>query len=144
MSSSEVPTKAPEPVKVSVSVGLTSIIGWLTAIGGAIPIVVKLLEEGQKGLALSGPERWGAILGVIALAITQLGRYVQSAVVTHQAAKAAYATPRPELGQLQPIPIATLQVVPAAAPQNGARQGQPAPAAPQNGARQGQPAPAGP
>lgn len=58
---------------MSVPVGITTIVGWLTAIGGAIPIVVKLLEEGYTGLTLSGPEKWAAILGVVALGITQLG-----------------------------------------------------------------------
>lgn len=80
-------------VSVSVSVGITTIIGWLTAVGGAIPIIVKLLEEGQKGLTLAGPEKWGAILSVVALAITQLGRYFQAAVVAQHAAKASYPAP---------------------------------------------------
>ncbi|MGP0101956.1 MAG: hypothetical protein ACLPUT_10120 [Solirubrobacteraceae bacterium] len=75
-----------QKVNVSVSVGITTIIGWLTAIGGAIPIVVKLLEEGQKGLTLSGPEKWAAILSVVALAVTQLGRYFQAVVATKPAA----------------------------------------------------------
>lgn len=83
------------PVSVSVSVGITTIIGWLTAVGGAIPIVVKLLEEGQKGLTLAGPEKWGAILSVVALGITQLGRYIQAAVVTQHAARAVYPPPTP-------------------------------------------------
>jgi hypothetical protein len=61
-----------------VSIGITSVIGWLTAIGGVIPIVVKLLEEGQAGLKLEGPEKWAAIIAVVSLAITQLGRYLQA------------------------------------------------------------------
>ena len=78
-----------QKVNVSVSVGITTIIGWLTAIGGAIPIVVKLLEEGQKGLTLSGPEKWAAILSVVALGITQLGRYFQAVAAAPSATKAA-------------------------------------------------------
>lgn len=61
-----------------VSVGITSVIGWLTALGGAIPILVKLLEEGAKGLTLAGPEKWAAIIAVVSLGVTQLGRYLQA------------------------------------------------------------------
>lgn len=61
-----------------VSIGITSVIGWLTAVAGMIPIVVKLLEEGQAGLKLEGPEKWAAIFAVVSLAITQLGRYLQA------------------------------------------------------------------
>lgn len=82
-----------EPVRIAVSIGSSSIIGWLTAIAGAIPIIVKLLEEGQKGLTLAGPERWAAILSVVSLGITQLGRYIQAAVVAQHAANARYAAP---------------------------------------------------
>lgn len=86
-------TETDKPVSIKVSRGLTSYIGWLTAIGGAIPIIVKLLEEGQKGLTLAGPERWAAILSVVSLGITQLGRYIQAAVVAQHAAKARFAGP---------------------------------------------------
>lgn len=61
-----------------VTIGISSIIGWLTALAGAIPILVKLLEEGSKGLTLAGPEKWAAIISVVSLAVTQLGRYLQS------------------------------------------------------------------
>jgi hypothetical protein len=67
--------------QISVSVGITTVIGVLTAIGGAIPIVVKLLEEGAKGLTLAGPEKWAAIISVVALGITQLGRYFQAVAI---------------------------------------------------------------
>jgi hypothetical protein len=75
-----------------VSVGITTIIGWLTAIGGAIPIVVKLLEEGQKGLTLAGPEKWAAILAVVSLGITQIGRYLQAHALISAGGAAAAAT----------------------------------------------------
>jgi hypothetical protein len=91
--------------QAKVSVGITTIIGWLTAIGGAIPIVVKLLEEGQKGLTLAGPEKWAAILAVVSLGITQIGRYAQAhaqisaggtaAAAVAGATAAQAATPRP-------------------------------------------------
>jgi hypothetical protein len=61
-----------------VSVGITTIIGYLVAFAGAVPMIVKLLEEGQKGLTLAGPEKWAAILSVVSLAVTQIGRYIQA------------------------------------------------------------------
>ncbi len=61
-----------------VSIGITTIIGWIVAAGGALPILVKLLEEGDKGLTLAGPEKYAAILSIVSLGITQLGRYLQS------------------------------------------------------------------
>ena len=65
-------------MQTNVSVGITTIIGYLVTFGGAIPIIVKLLEEGAKGLTLAGPEKWAAIVSVVSLAITQLGRYLQA------------------------------------------------------------------
>lgn len=61
-----------------VTVGITTIIGYLTALGGAIPLLVKLLEEGAKGLTLAGPEKYAAIISIVSLAVTQLGRYLQA------------------------------------------------------------------
>lgn len=66
-------------MKTSVPIGITTVIGWLVSLGGAIPIVVKLLEEGQAGLSLAGPEKWAAIISVVSLAVTNLGRYWQAA-----------------------------------------------------------------
>lgn len=115
----QVTVTPPKKVQVSVSVGITTVIGWLTAIGGAIPIVVKLLEEGQKGLTLSGPEKWAAIIGVVALGVTQFGRYIQSVVVAQHAAQATYPNPATQYAQGQPTPVATLPVVPGAVEANG-------------------------
>jgi hypothetical protein len=67
-----------QPQQQKVTIGITSVIGWLTALAGAIPIIVKLLEEGEAGLKLEGPEKWAAIISVVALGVTQLGRYLQA------------------------------------------------------------------
>jgi hypothetical protein len=63
---------------MKVSVGITTVIGWLTALGGVLPIVVKLLEEGASALTIGGPEKWAAIIGLVSLAVTNIGRYLQS------------------------------------------------------------------
>lgn len=63
-------------MKTSVSVGATSIIGWLGAVLGLLPVIVKSIEEGQ--VALGGPEKWLAIAGIVVGAITQIGRYLQA------------------------------------------------------------------
>lgn len=64
---------APKP---KVTIGVTSIVGWLTSLIGLAPVVWKSVEEGQ--VAFGTAEKWSALAGVIALAITQLGRYAQS------------------------------------------------------------------
>lgn len=65
-------------MQTKVSIGITTVIGWLVTLGGALPILVKLLEEGQAGLKLAGPEKWAAIISLVSLAVTQLGRYFQA------------------------------------------------------------------
>lgn len=59
-----------------VSVGITSIIGWLTALGAMIPTIVKAFEEGQ--VALGGPEKYLAIFGIASGLITNVARYFQA------------------------------------------------------------------
>jgi hypothetical protein len=71
-------------MQAKVSIGMSTVIGYLVALGGALPIVVKLLEEGQAGLKLAGPEKWSAIISVISLAVTQLGRYAQAHALIRQ------------------------------------------------------------
>lgn len=68
-----------------VKVGITSIIGWLTMAAGAIPSVIKTLEEGNA--ALGKPEAALAIMGIIVGGVTQLVRGLQAkAKVTAHAA----------------------------------------------------------
>jgi len=61
-----------------VSIGISSIIGYLTALGGVIPLIVKLLEEGVSAYHIGGTEKWAAIVAVVSLAVTQIGRYLQA------------------------------------------------------------------
>ncbi len=62
----------------TVKIGTTSIIGWVVALLGAVPLVAKLLEEGVSAYHVGGTEKWAAIISVVSLAITQLGRYAQA------------------------------------------------------------------
>jgi hypothetical protein len=63
-------------MSTNVSVGPTTIAGWLTAGAGFL----TALATGLTGSAseLSGPGKWSAIIGLVALAITNIGRYVQA------------------------------------------------------------------
>lgn len=66
-------------IRSKVSIGTTSIVGWLTALLGLAPIAAKAVQEGA-GITVSGPERWLAIAGVAALFVTNGGRYLQAAL----------------------------------------------------------------
>lgn len=63
-------------MKTKVAVGTTSIIGWVTALLGCLPIIIKSVEEGS--VAFGGPEKWLAILGIATGLVTQIGRYLQA------------------------------------------------------------------
>jgi hypothetical protein len=65
-------------MKTSVSIGITSVIGWLTAAVAALPAVIQIIEEGNAAVAINGPTKWASILSVVSLAITQIGRYLQA------------------------------------------------------------------
>jgi len=65
-------------MQAKVSIGVTTIIGWLVFVGGCIPLIVKLLEEGVSAYKIGGTEKWAAIIAVVSLAVTQLGRYFQA------------------------------------------------------------------
>lgn len=68
-----VPVKTTKP---KVAVGPTSIVGWLTAGLGVLPMVIKAIEEGS--VAVQGPEKYLAVFGIAAGLITQVFRYIQS------------------------------------------------------------------
>lgn len=61
-----------------VSVGITTIIGYLTSAITALPVLITILEEGSAAVAINGPTKWAAIMSVVTLAITQIGRYLQA------------------------------------------------------------------
>lgn len=70
-----------------VSVGPSSVLGWLAASAGFVTSTVQSLEHG--GALVSGPGKWPAILGVVALAATNAGRQFQAAHLTKAATVAA-------------------------------------------------------
>ena|ERR1700690_1165787 len=59
-----------------VSVGVTSIIGWLTALLALLPTIIKSIESGV--VAFSGPEKYLAIAGIASGLITNIARYLQA------------------------------------------------------------------
>lgn len=59
-----------------VSVGITSIVGWLTAFLALLPTIVKAVEEGR--VAFSGPEKYLAIFGIASGLVTNIARYLQA------------------------------------------------------------------
>jgi hypothetical protein len=71
------PTPTPTPEAKKVSIGPTTWAGWISSFLLLAPTAVKDVEAGE--VAMRGPEKYAAIAGVIALAITQIGRYVQAA-----------------------------------------------------------------
>lgn len=60
----------------NVSIGPTTIVGWMTALLALLPAIIKSVEEGQ--VAFNGPEKYLAILGIASGLITQIGRYLQA------------------------------------------------------------------
>ncbi len=62
----------------TVKIGTTSIIGWVVALLGAVPLVAKLLEEGISAYHVGGTEKYAALFGIVSLAVTQIGRYAQA------------------------------------------------------------------
>ncbi|HXJ92642.1 MAG TPA: hypothetical protein VMT20_07140 [Terriglobia bacterium] len=81
---------------MKVSVGVTSVIGWLTALLGCLPIIIKSVEEGA--VAFNGPEKYLAILGIAAGLVTQIGRYFQAHAQIRSAAPKAASTAKTKLG----------------------------------------------
>lgn len=76
-----------------VPIGVTSIVGWTTAALAAVPLIVKTIQEGTAAFQIGGPEKWIALFGIVSLALTQLGRYLQAAI---------QAKPAPEPEQYLP------------------------------------------
>lgn len=82
-----------------VSIGPSSLLGWLLAAAGFVTSTVQSLEHG--GALVSGPGKWPAILGTVALAGTNAGRQFQAAHLN----KAAVAA-----GDVAKIPTALAEL----------------------------------
>src|ERR1019366_1792876 len=67
-----------------VSIGPSSILGWLLGGAGLLTSVILSLENSQA--LVSGPGKWPAILGAAVLALNGLGRQFQAAHLTKAAA----------------------------------------------------------
>ena len=63
-------------MKTSVSIGITSVIGWVTALFAILPAILESIKVNE--VAINGPNKWLAIVSIVALAITQIGRYAQA------------------------------------------------------------------
>lgn len=59
-----------------VSVGITSVIGWLTALLALLPTIISSIESGA--VAFNGPEKYLAIFGIASGLITNIARYLQA------------------------------------------------------------------
>lgn len=68
-------------MNTEVSVGVTTVIGYLTTLLAALPVVIKTIEEGA--VAFHGPEKYLAILSIVVGGITTLGRMIQAAAKQH-------------------------------------------------------------
>jgi hypothetical protein len=71
---------------MNVKVGPASVLGWLLAAVGLLTTTVQSLENSQA--LVTGPGKWPAILGVVSLTATNLGRQFQAAHLTKAAAVA--------------------------------------------------------
>lgn len=73
-------------VSAIVKAHVTTYVGYLIGLGGLVPILIKAYGEGAQ--ALHGPEKYLGIASVVFLAVTTIGRYLQtlpfvSAVLAH-------------------------------------------------------------
>lgn len=59
-----------------VSVGITSVVGWLTALLALLPTIISSIESGA--VAFNGPEKYLAIFGIASGLVTQVARYLQA------------------------------------------------------------------
>lgn len=73
----------------SVGFGPTSIIGYLSALAAAIPVVINAIEEGINSTA-QGTDKYFALYTIITTAVTTLIRGLQAS------AKARAAGPGPD------------------------------------------------
>lgn len=66
--------------KATVSVGPTTIVGWVTSLLAFLPVaisqIISFIENNQA--KFSGSEKLMVILGGVTLVVTLVGRYLQS------------------------------------------------------------------
>ncbi len=60
----------------TVSVGKTTIVGWLGAVLALLPTIIASVEQGEA--AATTPDKYLAITGIALATITQIGRYLQA------------------------------------------------------------------
>lgn len=65
-------------ISQKVRVGITTVVGWGTALLGFLPVLVKSYSEGAQ--AIHSPEKYMALAGIVFVVITQAARYLQAAV----------------------------------------------------------------
>jgi len=73
----------------AVPIGPSSLLGWVGALAGIV--VTAVLSLSEHAALLSGPGKWSAILGTVALVGTNFGRQLQAAHLPKAAAIAAEA-----------------------------------------------------
>ncbi len=83
---------------MKIKIGLATIVGYVTLLIGAIPLVTKTVQEGAA-IHLNKPEAALALLGVVMGGITSLGRYLQAHAVAGQIGSEV-DTPAPEFAAL--------------------------------------------
>jgi hypothetical protein len=99
------------PNSSKVSVGLATIAGYLTGIGGIVNTVAIAISGSKAELA--GPGKWTAILGVASIIAIGLGRQLQATGIRIPAAVGQVVDALPTLEQeLAAPPPAQAAVVP--------------------------------
>jgi len=74
-----------------VSIGVTSIVGALTALAALVPIAAKAVQEGSN-ITTHGPEKYLALAGIIIGGVTLAGRYLQSVTGISQKVRVGITT----------------------------------------------------
>lgn len=84
------PRESVMPVNVTkVSIGWTTIVGWLATAGTILPVLIQAIEEGSTAAVVAGPNKYLALFAIVIGGITQIGRMVQAAIKAHKAVPAA-------------------------------------------------------
>ncbi len=70
-----------DPTKVSF--GPTSIIGYLSGLAAAIPLIIKAIEDSSTAASVAGGNKYLAIYSVVAVAVTTIVRGFQAGMKAH-------------------------------------------------------------